>query len=322
VRHDIYKYAHLFESVYIYFAHGHLISCERKKIEDINQQNERVLFLDNYFYQLFYNFDEDASNDIIKYNFIDTFDRDLSTNEESKTDGTLKTPLDFLIYDQIYIRNADLVKNITEKKNDSSTIIATVEEGKQIIAENMKERLFNDDDVKSYLYQNAVINKNHQLNINFQELLEEEGSIIKNKFMTFLEDEIQYFLLRKESQINNVNSIFDILDDFYDNMEVLRDPNFKFKCKNGKIIDYTNLSTGEKQLLYIMLLVSNSNNSPCILFMDEPDLGMHVEWKEIFIKTLRRINPNMQIILSTHSPSMIEGYFDRVKEMGEISIEV
>lgn len=278
--------------------------------------------MDNYFYQLFYNFDEDASNDIIKYNFIDTFDRDLSTNEESKTDGTLKTPLDFLIYDQIYIRNADLVKNITEKKNDSSTIIATVEEGKQIIAENMKERLFNDDDVKSYLYQNAVINKNHQLNINFQELLEEEGSIIKNKFMTFLEDEIQYFLLRKESQINNVNSIFDILDDFYDNMEVLRDPNFKFKCKNGKIIDYTNLSTGEKQLLYIMLLVSNSNNSPCILFMDEPDLGMHVEWKEIFIKTLRRINPNMQIILSTHSPSMIEGYFDRVKEMGEISIEV
>ena len=54
--------------------------------------------------------------------------------------------------------------------------------------------------------------------------------------------------------------------------------------------------------------------------MDEPDLGMHIEWKEILIKTIREMNPNMQIILSTHAPSMIEGWYDNVKEVNQITI--
>ena len=53
--------------------------------------------------------------------------------------------------------------------------------------------------------------------------------------------------------------------------------------------------------------------------MDEPDLGMHVEWKEILIKKMREMNPNMQIILTTHAPSMIEGWFENVKEVTQIT---
>ena len=52
--------------------------------------------------------------------------------------------------------------------------------------------------------------------------------------------------------------------------------------------------------------------------MDEPDLGMHVEWKQKLILNMRKMNPNMQIILSTHAPSMIEGWYEKVKEMNQI----
>ena len=57
---------------------------------------------------------------------------------------------------------------------------------------------------------------------------------------------------------------------------------------------------------------------PCIFFMDEPDLSMHIDWKEILVKELHELNPNMQIILSTHAPSVITGWHDKVKEVNQL----
>jgi predicted ATP-binding protein involved in virulence len=53
--------------------------------------------------------------------------------------------------------------------------------------------------------------------------------------------------------------------------------------------------------------------------MDEPDLSMHIDWKEILISELHELNPNMQIILSTHAPSVIMQWRDRVKEVGQLT---
>lgn len=87
---------------------------------------------------------------------------------------------------------------------------------------------------------------------------------------------------------------------------------------NEKVLSYVDLSMGEKQLILILLMVCNTANDTCIFFMDEPDLGMHVEWKEILIRELNKLNPNMQMIVSTHAPSMVEGWYDNVKEVKQI----
>jgi ABC-type molybdenum transport system ATPase subunit/photorepair protein PhrA len=92
---------------------------------------------------------------------------------------------------------------------------------------------------------------------------------------------------------------------------------FIFK-KNGVDVGIEGLSTGEKQILLLLLMVSNTNKSPCIFFMDEPDLSMHIDWKEILVKELHELNPNMQIILSTHAPSVITGWQDRVREVEQL----
>ena len=55
--------------------------------------------------------------------------------------------------------------------------------------------------------------------------------------------------------------------------------------------------------------------------MDEPDLALHITWKKILIRELRKVNPNMQIILATHAPSVIEGWYDRVKEVSQLTVE-
>jgi len=92
---------------------------------------------------------------------------------------------------------------------------------------------------------------------------------------------------------------------------------FEF-IKKGETIKYDQLSMGEKQILLLMLMVGNTKQEPCIFFMDEPDLSMHIDWKEILVKELHDLNPNMQIILSTHAPSVITGWHDRVKEVSQL----
>lgn len=40
------------------------------------------------------------------------------------------------------------------------------------------------------------------------------------------------------------------------------------------------LSSGEKQMLVILLTVLVRNEEHCVLFMDEPEASLHIEWQQ------------------------------------------
>lgn len=113
------------------------------------------------------------------------------------------------------------------------------------------------------------------------------------------------------------NMIYSSLKQFLQEYDSPFKSSFEFS-KNGEKFGYEHLSMGEKQILLLLLMVSNTNQQPCIFFMDEPDLSMHIDWKEILIKELHKLNPNMQIIVSTHAPSVITGWKDRVEEVSHL----
>lgn len=80
------------------------------------------------------------------------------------------------------------------------------------------------------------------------------------------------------------------------------------------------LSSGEKQLLVILLTVLVENCEHYALIMDEPEISLHIDWQQKLIGLIRRLNPNAQIILSTHSPALImDGWMNNVTEVNEIS---
>ena len=80
------------------------------------------------------------------------------------------------------------------------------------------------------------------------------------------------------------------------------------------------LSSGEKQLLVILLTVLIEDNLHYVLFMDEPEVSMHLDWQERIVDLIIELNPNVQIILTTHSPAVImRGWSDRVTEVGDIT---
>lgn len=81
------------------------------------------------------------------------------------------------------------------------------------------------------------------------------------------------------------------------------------------------LSSGEKQMLVVLLTVLTENCCPYVLFMDEPEASLHFEWQKRLITMIRELNPNAQIILTTHSPALIiDGWEDAVTEVRDITV--
>ena len=88
----------------------------------------------------------------------------------------------------------------------------------------------------------------------------------------------------------------------------------------GETLQPYQLSSGEKQMLAILLTVLVEDNRPYVLFMDEPEVSLHVDWQQRLIDLIIDLNPNVQIILTTHSPAVImNGWADRVTEVSDIS---
>jgi hypothetical protein len=71
----------------------------------------------------------------------------------------------------------------------------------------------------------------------------------------------------------------------------------------GKTIPLQLLSSGEKQLLRMLLAVLGASDLPVII--DEPELSLHVDWQRELVPAMRQVNPNCQLILATHSPEVM-----------------
>ena len=90
--------------------------------------------------------------------------------------------------------------------------------------------------------------------------------------------------------------------------------------QDDNIITPYQLSSGEKQILLILLSVLIQDNQPYILIMDEPEISLHIDWQEHLIRVIRSLNENVQVILATHSPALVmTGWMDKVTEMEDIT---
>lgn len=82
------------------------------------------------------------------------------------------------------------------------------------------------------------------------------------------------------------------------------------------------LSSGEKQLLVVMLTTLVQDSEPSVLLMDEPEISLHIEWQQQLIKRVRSLNPHVQIIMTTHSPALImDGWMDNVFDVEDITVK-
>jgi ABC-type cobalamin/Fe3+-siderophores transport system ATPase subunit len=114
----------------------------------------------------------------------------------------------------------------------------------------------------------------------------------------------------------------DMVDELFSETDkrIIRQSNEIMFEQDGETLYPYQLSSGEKQLLVILLTVLVQDGQPCVLFMDEPEVSLHIEWQQRLINLIRRLNNNVQIILTTHSPAVImNGWQDAVTEVSDIT---
>lgn len=128
----------------------------------------------------------------------------------------------------------------------------------------------------------------------------------------------------KEAQLISEpkNRFHDIIDELFANTgkKIIRTENeIRFSQIGETLVPYQ-LSSGEKQILAILLTVLVQDNKHFVLFMDEPEVSLHIEWQKQLIDLILELNPNVQIILTTHSPALImSGWADMVTEVSDIT---
>ena len=90
----------------------------------------------------------------------------------------------------------------------------------------------------------------------------------------------------------------------------------------GEVLQPYQLSAGEKQMLAILLTVLVEDNQSYVLFVGGPEISLHFEWQKQLISLVLKLNPNIQIIMTTHSPAVVmDGWTDRVTEVNDITIK-
>ena len=123
---------------------------------------------------------------------------------------------------------------------------------------------------------------------------------------------------RNEVLFKNSNKFIDIIRLFTSKHFEFKKGELVFLLSSGKETSLFKLSSGEKQLLILLIEALLQRESNCIFLADEPEISLHIEWQRKIIESVLSLNPNAQIIVATHSPEIAGKYKSKIKRMSEI----
>lgn len=92
--------------------------------------------------------------------------------------------------------------------------------------------------------------------------------------------------------------------------------------KGDMTIEMERLSAGEKQILLLLFTLFLMEDKPTVLLLDEPEISLHIEWQDRLISLMNDLNPNCQIIMTTHSPNIFaDGWEDKLTFISDLVVE-
>ena len=155
-----------------------------------------------------------------------------------------------------------------------------------------------------------------------------------SQFLNFLSDlKIQEALARNEQQIKDADDIKAWFTDFEGLLkQIYQDENLKLEfnykdysfkiCSEGKKFKFTEVSDGFAAILDIvadLILKMQNDNSVTrsyqkegIVLIDEIETHLHLELQKLIMPLLTKVFPNIQFIITTHSPFVLSSMPDAV----------
>lgn len=247
--------------------------------------------------------------------FLDYHERLNSCNERLKREtdehGKMQAQqnVDYYIkkIDNLYGRidlQSDLMVNIIEKYNKGQFVIAFYQAARKPQMAEPKNPT------------KPVYNKNGNVK-----------DTATSQFLNFLSDlKIQEALARNEKQTKDADEIGTWFEDFEDLMkQIYQDDHLKLEfnyrdysfriCTEGKKVKFTEVSDGFAAVLDIvadLILKMQDDNSLTriyqkegIVLIDEIETHLHLALQKVIMPLLTKVFPNIQFIITTHSPFVL-----------------
>ena len=151
--------------------------------------------------------------------------------------------------------------------------------------------------------------------------IQEKPSIISNGIVVYVDSQTFRFTPTNQVPVHGINQSAQINICVKTHSVSACFNEILFDQFGSTLLPYS-LSSGEKQLLVIMMTTLVQDMNPCVLLMDEPEISLHIEWQQQLIQRVRSLNPNVQIIMTTHSPALImDGWMDAVTDVEDITVK-
>ncbi|MCK5720616.1 MAG: AAA family ATPase [Thiomargarita sp.] len=180
------------------------------------------------------------------------------------------------------------------------------------------------NDWKSYLL--TLRNREAEITVSFDEKIKQ----LSSKTSADANDlqELKTLLNEKNNKIDDINfyknlfirQINALFSDSKKQLDIDKNNSIIFRNHLDKALSIYQLSSGEKQILVILLNVLHQKNQPSIILMDEPEVSLHLAWQHQLIDMIQSLNENCQLIIVTHAAGVFsKGWQDKITKMAQIT---
>lgn len=91
--------------------------------------------------------------------------------------------------------------------------------------------------------------------------------------------------------------------------------------EDGSELETSKLSSGEQQIIVLYYELIFGVKDKLMLLIDEPEISLHVAWQRELMQDFHKIinlkNGNLNLLIATHAPQVIDNNWDLVIDLGE-----
>jgi predicted ATPase len=175
-----------------------------------------------------------------------------------------------------------------------------------------------------------VISKGEKQKLNgFVSTIKEKGRIDKeeNKILAYFLFKLSSIYSELEKNEKDITDFIKVCNGYTSNKFFYYDfVNFKIQIRPvtneviilDKPIEFSDLSSGEKQIVSLFSHIYLSDLENYLVIIDEPELSLSVSWQRRFLADIAKIDKCIGLIAVTHSPFIfeneLEGYAHGLNE--------
>ena len=277
------------------------------------------------------------------------FSKNLLRIKSTKVNSILDSIQVHLIREQRLFKKAQnsVERNYREEKEQTlmiETIQTYAKELKQFILINI-QKSFNQTqaldssyldrliDEKNIITENDYNSRLLSLNEKQENLMEFGLYESKQKIRDYSKDDAKALLV----YINDLEQKLIVFDDLLEKLELFttilnerrftyksinisREKGFFFKTSRGKELELNQLSSGEQHELVLLYELIFNVKPNILVLIDEPEISLHITWQKEFLNDLLKIIKiqNIQVLIATHAPSIINGRWDLVYNLENV----